>query len=125
MNALVLACITGALGIIIGWLFTELRWRLRLPALRRETLKKSRSVLHGQVSEHLAPLLPDFPFASSDVRFLGKPVDYIAFPGLTQGEPQEIVFLEIKTGSSKLSKRESQLKDIITKKRVRWEEYRR
>ena len=59
---------------------------------REDTLKKSRSVLRGQATEHLAPFLIK-GVNPKDYRFLGSPVDYICFDGLSDildGESNEI-----------------------------------
>jgi predicted Holliday junction resolvase-like endonuclease len=37
---------------------------------------------------------------------------------------EEVVFVEVKSGKSKLTEHEKNLKETIEKKRVRWEEYR-
>ncbi len=78
----------------------------------------------GQVAEQLAPFLPDFPCNPGDVSFLGKPVDFIAFSGLAENdEIKEVVFIEVKTGQSRLNGHERQLKEAIQKGRVRYVEY--
>jgi predicted Holliday junction resolvase-like endonuclease len=55
------------------------------------------------------------------VRFLGTPVDLIVFDGMSENDLREIVFLELKTGSSSLSKRERRVRDAVQEKRVSWE----
>ena len=35
----------------------------------------------GMVTEHIAPYLPGFDLDPKDVRFLGSPIDLIAFKG--------------------------------------------
>ncbi|MBU4256097.1 MAG: hypothetical protein L6265_10170 [Thermoplasmatales archaeon] len=89
-----------------------------------EWKKKSRAVLGGKFSEQLAPYLPDFKYDPTEVRFIGSPVDFIVFKGTSTKEPEEIVFVEVKTGKSVLSENERKLKEIIENKRVRWEMYR-
>lgn len=92
---------------------------------REDAVKRSRSVLGGQIAEQVAPFLRDFPCRTEDCRFLGKPVDFIVFSGLYNNDTvNEIVFVEVKTGSSALSKREKSLKDAVEQKRVRYVEYR-
>jgi predicted Holliday junction resolvase-like endonuclease len=59
-----------------------------------------------------------------DARFLGAPIDLIVFNGLSDGNLQEIIFLEVKTGASSLSARERQIRDIISTRRVSWREFR-
>ena len=41
--------------------------------------KKSSEVRLGQISEHFAPLLKDFPYDTKNARFLGSPIDLIVF----------------------------------------------
>ena len=85
---------------------------------------KSRAVLSGQFSEQLAPFLPDFNYNPTECRFLGKPIDFIVFPGLDGKEITEVVFVEVKSGQSSLSSVERQLRDVIKEKKVSWSEYR-
>ena len=87
-------------------------------------MKKSRGVLAGQFAEQLAPYLPGFRWSPSEVRFLGKPIDFVVFRGLDEGRVDEVVFVEVKSGASTLSTPERRLRDAIKKRRVRWVEYR-
>lgn len=92
---------------------------------RADAVKRSRAVLGGQAAEQVAPFLPGFPCNPADVRFIGKPVDFIGFPGAAEGKPvSEILFIEVKTGSSALSKREREIRDAVACRRVRYIEYR-
>lgn len=52
---------------------------------------------------------------------MGKGVDYIVFDGLTDGQVREVVLVEIKTGSSRLTQREHQIKTAVKDGRVRYE----
>src|SRR3989344_342960 len=99
-------------------------WEAELPLHRKEAIMKSRAVLGGQFSEQLAPYLPNFNYLPTECRFLGKPVDFIVFKGMDEKNISEVVFVEAKSGKSKLSSHEKSLKEAIEKKRVRWEEYR-
>jgi predicted Holliday junction resolvase-like endonuclease len=99
-------------------------WELELPNHRRDAIVKSRAVLGGQFSEQLAPFLPDFNYLPTECRFVGKPIDLIVFKGMDDKDINEIVFVEVKSGKSKLSSSEKKLKEAIEKKKVRWEEYR-
>lgn len=90
----------------------------------RESLKRSKAVLKGQAAEQIAPYLTDFPYYPGDCRFLGSPIDLIAFVGNTKSNVEKVVFIEIKTGSSSLSKRQRQIKEAIEEGRVEWLEYR-
>lgn len=93
--------------------------------LRKDAVKRSKAVISGQVTEQIAPFLPNFPANPSDARFIGKPVDFIVFSGLSENEKiDEILFVEVKTGKSLLSEREKEVKKAIEKGKVRYVEYR-
>ncbi len=103
-------------GIIVG---------LKTKKWRKETLKRSRAVLGGLAGEQVAPYLPGFPCNPADVRFIGKPIDYLGFAGASEGnEIKEILFIEVKTGQSQLSEREREIKNLVQKGKVRYVEYR-
>lgn len=94
-------------------------------ALRSDAIKRSRSVIGGQLAEQVAPFLPGFPCHPGDARFIGKPVDFIAFPGLTEDDKvHEVLLIEVKTGKSVLSEREKEIKRAVAEGRVRYVEYR-
>lgn len=99
-------------------------WEDTIPEHRKDAIMKSRAVLGGQFSEQLAPYLPNFKYLPTECRFLGKPIDFIVFKGMDEKNITEVVFVETKSGKSKLSDQEKGLKEAIDKKRVRWEEYR-
>jgi predicted Holliday junction resolvase-like endonuclease len=82
--------------------------------------KKSSETRLGQISEHLIPMLEGNRHNPKDMHFLGNPVDYIVFD-LDLGK---IVFLEVKSGNSKASKRQKTIKNIIKTGRVEYEELR-
>lgn len=93
--------------------------------LRNDAVKRSRAVLGGQMAEQVAPFLPNFPCNPSDARFIGKPVDFIAFPGLDEKNTvDEVLLIEVKTGNSVLSEREKEIKRAVKEGRVRYIEYR-
>lgn len=102
------------------------RWKLEQePDIRRDAVRRSRSVVTGKVTEHLVPLIGDFPFSPKDVRFLGSPIDLVVFDGMDEDDLREIVFVEIKTGAAaSLSTRERRIRDAVNAGRVRWEELR-
>jgi|SRR3989344_163607 len=116
------------IGFFIGFITakykTNQEWQDKVPEIRESAIKHSRAVLAGQFSEQLAPFLPDFPYNPSEARFVGKPIDFVVFKGLDEKSPQEIIFVEVKSGKSKNSDVEKKLKDVIDNKKVRWEEYR-
>lgn len=108
----------------IGRFHRDKYWNEQIPIHRKEAIAKSRAVLSGQFSEQLAPYLPDFSFNPSEARFIGKPIDFLIFKGMSEKEIEEVVFVEVKSGDSKLSSQEKKLKDAIEKKKVSWKEYR-
>ncbi|MBQ9539088.1 MAG: Holliday junction resolvase [Treponema sp.] len=114
-----------ATGIVIGLLIQRLRDQAMISRERRDAVRRSRAVLGGLAGEQLAPMLPGFPCDAADVRFVGKPVDYVAFPGMSDGgRVEEVVFIEVKTGSAGLSRREKEIRDAVRSGRVRWAEWR-
>ena len=87
-------------------LFEE--WKRRYEKeIRKDAIEKSKAVITGKVTEHLIPYLPEFKYNPKDARFIGSPIDLIVFDGLDDGELRKIVFVEVKSGKSTLSKRES------------------
>ncbi len=111
-------------GARIGALRAERSLAARLDAERRDAVKRSRAVLGGQFSEQLAPFLPGFPGDPTEVRFIGKPVDFVSFSGASRGAVEEVVFIEVKSGDSRLSQVERSLRDAVESGRVRYVEYR-
>ena len=80
--------------------------------------KKSSEVRLGQIGEHVAPFLADWPWDPKNFRFLGNPVDGIQF------NEDDVVFVEIKTGKSQLSKSQRVVRDLIKIGKVKWAEFR-
>ena len=93
--------------------------------IRKEAASKSRSTLTGKITEHFIPYLPDFPYDPQDARFLGAPIDFIVFDGMSAGELKDVILVEVKTNTSSLNKRERQLRDAVNEGRVKWTEIRR
>ncbi len=94
--------------------------------IRRDAIQRSQAVTVGKVTEHLVPHLPNFQFNPKDARFIGSPIDFIIFDGLNEEEERqirEVIFLEIKTGASALTRRERLVRDAIRAGRVRWMEW--
>ncbi len=90
--------------------------------IRREAIAQSRAVLGGKFIEQLAPYLPEFKYDPTEARFIGSPIDLIIFPGLANGNPEEIVIMEIKTGKTgQLTPQERRIRQLIEEGMVRWE----
>ena len=129
---LILALVAIAFGLGVGFFLgraltqrtMELEFRTREREARADSVERSRATLSGQVLEKLAPHFPEFPFDPTDLRFIGTPVDYIVFDGLGEGEVEEIVFLEVKSGRSSLTTKERRVRDAVEAGAVRWDVYR-
>ncbi|MDE1860805.1 MAG: hypothetical protein KGH72_03750 [Candidatus Micrarchaeota archaeon] len=90
---------------------------------RAESVKMSRASLTGRISEQLAPFLPDFEYDPTEARFIGSPVDFVVFKGLSGHNVEEVIFVEVKSGAASLTQTERSLRDAIKARRVSWEEY--
>lgn len=120
---LLLAIVAAAL--LAALLF--LVWKARYTrAVRQDAVQRSLAVTTGKVFEQLVPYLPDFPFNPKDARFLGSPVDFVVFDGLSDGggDVRRIVFVEVKTGDAELSTRERRVRDAVRGGQVQWLEWR-
>ena len=130
--AAVVAAALLALGLYLGLRLGRRSGRLeaeaglpdRLASERGDAIKRSRAVLGGLAAEQLAPYLPGFPFDPTELRFIGKPVDFLAFVGASKGRVEEVAFVEVKSGRAGLSSVERSLRDAVNEGRVRWVEYR-
>ena len=76
--------------------------------------KKSSEVRLGKTVENVAPFLDEWPYESNNFRFLGNPIDGISF------NEDEIVFVEIKTGASRLSKNQNKIKTLVKEGKVKF-----
>lgn len=93
-------------------------------AARAHSVATSKGSTLGQVAEHLAPWLPEMTerFSPGDWRFLGSPIDFVVFDGLGDGAVERVVFVEVKSGSPRLSARQAQIRSAIVsgELRVEW-----
>ncbi len=126
----VIAVLVIFLSLLIARLVFEKRFRdwkrEETGAIRQAAINQSRAVLGGKFTEQIAPFFPDFKYDPTEVRFIGSPVDMIVFPGLAQGDPQEIVILEVKTGKSAgLTPQQKKIRELIENGMVRWDEVHR
>lgn len=98
------------------------RLKKEVTQIRADAIKKSTAVVKGKVAEQLVPFTDDFGYNPRDCRFLGSPVDLVVFEGLTEGDVQRVVFIEVKTGKyARLSQREKQVRDTIENGEVDYE----
>jgi predicted Holliday junction resolvase-like endonuclease len=102
-------------------LITTLDEKLRLSEgqyIKLLSQKKSSEVRLGQISEQLAPFLEGYPFDPKSAKFLGDPIDFCHFLD------DKIVFVEVKSGKSQLSKRQREIRDLIKAGKVDFFVYR-
>jgi predicted Holliday junction resolvase-like endonuclease len=101
------------------------RWKSRHEqTIRQDAIQRSQAVTLGRITEHFIPYLPDFSYNPKDARFIGSPIDFVVFDGLTDGDVRKVVFVEIKTGASNLSTRERRIRDAVRAGNVEWRELR-
>lgn len=99
-----------------------LKWEEGKEKALRQAILQSRAVLGGKFTEQMAPYLPEFNYDPTEARFIGSPVDFIVFPGLSRGDPQEIVIIEIKSGRvASLTPQQKKIRQLIEDGMVRWE----
>lgn len=80
--------------------------------------QQSKSVRLGLISENVIPFHQDFKYNVKDLVPMFKPIDYVVFA------ENEIVFLEIKMGTSQLSEKQKNVRRLVEEGRVRFEEHR-
>ncbi|MEK6902317.1 MAG: Holliday junction resolvase-like protein [archaeon] len=78
--------------------------------------KASQSVKYGKMSENWIPLSERFPYEKERFRFLGNPIDGIAFLD------DKIVFCEFKANTSRLNANQEKIKELVQNKKVEWME---
>lgn len=76
--------------------------------------KASQSVKYGKLTEQFMPFTDKFPFAPENFRFIGTPIDGMAF-----GQ-DKIYFCEFKASGSGLSERQKNIKKLVGEKKVEW-----
>jgi len=88
-------------------------------AARKDAATRSKRVITGQMAEHFVPYLPGFIWNPKDASFLGAPLDFIIYDGLTEDKDEiNIIIAEVKTNNSRLSKRQRKCIEAIEAGRV-------
>ena len=111
-------------GFVIGFLWVQIQRIGVEKKIRQDAVRGSRNAITGEIYEKILPSMPNFPYAPKDMVFVGKWTDYIIFDGLSDGDLREIIFLEIKSGKSRLNANEKMIKNILDQKIVRFAEMR-
>ena len=91
---------------------------------RKDSTKKQRATIKGQISETLAPWSMTVVDSVSELNFLGNPIDFIGFQGLDGKGEVNVKFIEVKSGKSKLNSNQRRVRDAVTAKRIEWVEVR-
>lgn len=79
--------------------------------------KQSMSTRYGQITEQWLPLMESFPYDPKEFRFLGSPIDGIAF------SEDRVIFCEFKFADSKLSQKQRDIKKLVEQGKVEWKEF--
>lgn len=80
--------------------------------------EKSVAIKLGKTVEKVIPALSGFPYKAGDCRPVFDPIDYVVFPGLAAGKPTIIDFVDVKTGGSRLSAVQRQIRDAVNDGKV-------
>jgi predicted Holliday junction resolvase-like endonuclease len=128
-NTIIIIVLTGLIFFAIGYLIAKRNTHKEIHIERKAAVRESRGITRGSINEEISTLLPNFPGKFSEARHMGKPVDFIVFNGMDDGEINEIRFIEIKTGKSDLNTNERRIRDIILEAeekggRLKWCVYR-
>jgi predicted Holliday junction resolvase-like endonuclease len=92
-------------------------WRNATKKLREVRYqKRSLSSKYGKITEQFLPFLDCYPYEPGNFRFIGTPIDGIQF------EEDKIIFLEFKSGDSRLSKKQSNIRELIHDHQISFEE---
>ena len=109
--------VAALLALALFWTVAWIR-SLRRRLLALDAGKRSQSTRYGQITEQFAPFLSSWPWDSKGFRFLGTPVDGVQF------NPDGVVFVEVKTASSRLSPLQREVRAHVEAGRVSWKEVR-
>ncbi len=133
--------ISLVLGFALGYFFVKAQitaiegkyraeletWKMEAAGeIRKDSVNRSRSTLKGKIAEQMAPVLPEFPFNPADARFIGSPIDYIIFDGLTEVADEKskdirIVFMDVKHGTGTLTRTQRVIRNAVENKAVFWQ----
>ena len=123
MPSWVIIVIAVALMLFQAWfnnLANSKKLKRAVEETRKQGMKKvtSLAVNHGFIAEQWFPVSLFNTFKNYEMHYFGKPIDYIAFG------PDEIVFIELKTGESYMSSKQRNIKQQIEQGRVKFVEIR-
>ena len=102
----------------------KLSHRAAINNAREDTGNRQRSIIKGQISEVLAPWSIESVNSVKELNFLGSPIDFVGFKGLDGEGDIDIKFIEVKSGKSRLNKKQRRIRDAVAAKRIEWVEVR-
>jgi predicted Holliday junction resolvase-like endonuclease len=108
----------AALLVLSWWAWAASTRSLRRRVRDLDASKRSQSTRYGQTMEQFAPFMDDWPWDPKGFRFIGSPVDGVQF------NADGVVFVEVKSASSRLSPVQQAIRDHVRAGRVEWHEVR-
>jgi predicted Holliday junction resolvase-like endonuclease len=104
--------------LIVLCLVLFLLWRNATKKLLQTRFQKhSLSTKYGKITEQFLPFLDCYPYDPGNFRFIGTPIDGIQF------DEDKIIFMEFKSGDSRLSKKQSNIKELVKDRKISFEEF--
>jgi len=102
--------------------------KMSLKELKKGLMAKSetsaRAINIGLIMQRMFPSLREFPYCCEDCRSLFEPVDYLVFKGLAnKGKVEKLLWIEIKTGGSRLNPHQKEIKSLVENKKLFWDTY--
>ena len=80
--------------------------------------RQSLSTRYGQMTEQFLPFIDSYPWNPGNFRFLGSPVDGIQF------EEDKIIIVEFKVGTSRQTKTQRRIRQLVEAHKVEFQEIR-
>ncbi|MDA1262373.1 MAG: endonuclease [Planctomycetota bacterium] len=128
LTAFLIGLAIGLILLVIFLLRAKLRHQSEIDLARKQSVKQSRHTIKGQMAEQMAPFLPGFDYAPADSKFLGDPIDYVIFNGMTEArdgggafENLEVVLIDVKYGKAQLTPAQRAIAAAVDAGRVRFE----
>ncbi|MFH1445372.1 MAG: Holliday junction resolvase-like protein [Nanoarchaeota archaeon] len=114
MNEFVFAILALFIVVILYLYRRSYKENRRLGALVDDTIskKQSLSTKYGKMTEQFMPFLDVYPYNQQNFRFLGSPIDGVQF------EDDKVIFIEFKTGDSRLSVKQNRIKDLVNQGKI-------
>lgn len=90
--------------------------------LRKDAVNRSMAINLGKISEQLLPFSHHLAaFNPKDARFIGSPIDFIIFDGISdKKEMVKIYFVEVKSGTSQLTPKQKKIKFAVDNHLIDW-----